>query len=99
MSRSIPSRIASPKGLVSLVPPRKRFHIWSAKSVACFSSVKVLPPVAPPIDNVTILPFCWQVLMSLARKLQSGSWLSPNGFCVTALQTCSSFRTHSRVRT
>ena len=56
--------MASPKGRVSLLPPRKTFQTVSANSSASESEVKPTTPVAPPRERVTALPASWQVLMS-----------------------------------
>jgi hypothetical protein len=54
--QTYPSRIASPKGRVELVPPKNRFQTVSANVCACASEVKLAKPVAPPRLIVTILP-------------------------------------------
>lgn len=71
--RAYPSRTAPPKGRVELVPPRKRFHMVSAKDEACASEVKPAAPVAPPRLMVTIFPLDWHVSIAEAKKEQSGN--------------------------
>lgn len=44
-----PSRIASPKGLVSEEPPRKEFQMVSAKVLPSLSPERMTEDVAPPI--------------------------------------------------
>lgn len=45
-------------------PPRNRFQIVSANEVAWESDWNPTPPVAPPKERVTNLPFDWQYLIS-----------------------------------
>lgn len=68
-----PSRTASPKGRVELVPPKKRFQTVSAKLSAWLSEVKPTAPVAPPRLMVTIFPLDWHSWISDANAEQSGS--------------------------
>ena len=59
----------------------------SPKDAACAAEEKPAAPVAPPRESVTILPFDWQVLMSLARNAQLGRFVPGKTPESTALQT------------
>lgn len=98
-----PSRTALPKGRVLLEPPRNRFQMVSPNLEASDAELKVARPVAPPRESVTILPFDWQVLMSLARNAQLGRFVPGKTPESTALQICEDgcqcvFRLRGRAR-
>ena len=75
----------------------------SPKDAACAAEEKPAAPVAPPRESVTILPFDWHVLMSLARNAQLGRFVPGKTPESTALQICEDgcqcvFRLRGRAR-
>lgn len=71
MHSTHPSKTTSPKGLVSLDPPRKAFQIKSAKVSAALSlwNPTLAPP--PPRLKVKAFPFDWHALKSSETAEQS----------------------------